>query len=304
MPLTDSIQLRDIPLFNLLDDEEVSALAQQLDEKRYLAGQLVFSAGEEGGAMYIVQTGRVELYVQDKADERVILGYVEPGSMFGEFSLLDNEPRSATAKAVENTQLLIVDRNDLQLLVKSHPGAALDMLAMLTRRIREANYRVQERVLRNVNDEIPTASTLGERLSDLLTAVAGDIRFVYFSVLFFATWIVLNANIIPGFPAFDPNPYGLLTMIVSLEAIFLSLFVLISQNRQTARDKVRNDIEYEVNLRAEVEIRGIQKQVDDLQELMLRHLSAMNSTFEAQQLQPRANERTTLPGGEPRNVAE
>jgi CRP/FNR family transcriptional regulator, cyclic AMP receptor protein len=304
MPLTDPAQLREIPLFNLLDDEEVSLLAQQLDEKRYLAGQLVFSAGEEGGAMYIVQTGRVELYIQDKADERVSLGVVEPGSMFGEFSLLDNEPRSATAKAVENTQLLIVDRNDLQLLIKSHPDAALDMLAMLTRRIREANYRVQERVLRNVNDEIPTASTLGERLSDLLTAIAGDIRFVYFSVIFFTVWIVLNANIIPGLPAFDPNPYGLLTMIVSLEAIFLSLFVLISQNRQTARDKVRNDIEYEVNLRAEVEIRGIQKQVDDLQELMLRHLSAMNSTFQAQQLQARGNERTTLPGGEPRNVAE
>jgi uncharacterized membrane protein len=304
MPLTDPIQLRDIPLFNLLDDEEVKALAQQLDEKRYLAGQLVFSAGEEGGAMYIVQTGRVELYIQDKADERVSLGFVEPGSMFGEFSLLDNEPRSATAKAVENTQLLIVDRNDLQMLVKAHPDAALDMLAMLTRRIREANYRVQERVIRNVNDEIKTTITFGDRLSDFLTGIAGDIRFVYFSLIFFTVWIVLNANIIPGFPAFDPNPYGLLTMIVSLEAIFLSLFVLISQNRQTARDKVRNDIEYEVNLRAEVEIRGIQKQVDDLQELMLRHLSAMNSTFQAQQLQAKSSERTTLPGSEPRNVAE
>lgn len=294
MPLTDPTQLREIPLFNLLDDEEANALAQQLDEKRYLAGQLVFSAGEQGGAMYIVQAGRVELYIQDKADERVSLGYVEPGSIFGEFSLLDNEPRSASAKAVENTQLLIVDRNDLQLLVKAHPDAALDMLAMLTRRIREANYRVQERVTRNVNEEIPTSSTFGERLSDFLTAVAGDIRFVYFSVVLFITWILLNAQVIPGLQAFDPNPYGLLTMIVSLEAIFLSLFVLISQNRQTAREKVRNDIEYEVNLRAEVEIRGIQKQIDELQELMLQHLSAINTTQQA---------KASRPGSEPRNVA-
>jgi CRP/FNR family transcriptional regulator, cyclic AMP receptor protein len=282
MPLRNAQILRNIPLFALLDDAEVEALAIQLDEKQFLAGKLIFHEGDPGGTMFIVHSGRVELYLDDKAGDRVSLGYVEPGNLFGEFSLLDMEPRSASAKAVENTELLVVDRNDLQTLVKAHPDAALDMMAMLTRRIRESNIRVQERVARNVNEEIPPAVTLGARLSDLLTAVAGDIRFVYFSAVWFIIWIVLNAELIPGLKAFDPFPYGLLTMVVSLEAIFLSLFVLISQNRQAARERVRNDIEYEVNLKAEVEIRELSKQVDDLQELMLQHLSSL-SAFQAAQ---------------------
>jgi CRP/FNR family transcriptional regulator, cyclic AMP receptor protein len=282
MPINDAKMLRTIPLFELFDDQEIAALAGQLDEKRVLAGQLIFSAGDPGGTMFIVHSGLVELFLQDKAGDRVSLGRVEPGNLFGEFSLLDLEPRSASAKALENTELLVVDRNDLQLLVKAHPDAALDMMAMLTRRIRESNLRVQERVTRNVNEEIPAPATFGERLSDLLTAVAGDIRFVYFSAAWFLVWIILNTEIIPGLKAFDPFPYGLLTMVVSLEAIFLSLFVLISQNRQAAREKVRNDIEYDVNLKAELEIRALSQQVDNLQELMLQHLSSM-SAFEAAQ---------------------
>jgi CRP/FNR family transcriptional regulator, cyclic AMP receptor protein len=295
MPLRNAQILRNIPLFALFDDAEIEVLANQLDEKQYLAGKLIFHEGDPGGAMFIVHSGRVELFVDDKAGERISLGCVEPGNLFGEFSLLDLEPRSATAKAIENTELLVVDRNDLQALVKAHPDAALDMMAMLTRRIRESNIRVQERVTRNVNEEIPAPVTLGARLSDLLTAVAGDIRFVYFSVLWFITWIVINAEIIPGIRAFDPFPYGLLTMVVSLEAIFLSLFVLISQNRQATRERVRNDIEYDVNLKAEVEIRALSKQVDNLQELMLQHLSSMNA-FQAAQYVKESKQQGSLSG--------
>ncbi len=285
MPLKDVSVLRGIPLFALFDDAELNVLAGQLDERFCLAGQLIFSAGDPGGTMFIVQSGRVEIFLQDKADERVILTTIERGDLFGEFSLLDNEPRSASAKALENTELLIVDRNDLQFLIKTHPDAALDMMMMLTRRIRESNMRVQERVTRNVNEEIPRPATLGERLSDLLTAVAGDIRFVYFSALWFVIWIVANAGIIPNVHAFDPFPYGLLTMVVSLEAIFLSLFVLISQNRQAAREKIRNDIEYEVNLKAEVEVREIQQQIETLQQLMIQHFADLNALKAAQQTQ-------------------
>jgi CRP/FNR family cyclic AMP-dependent transcriptional regulator len=208
----------------------------------------------------------------------VRLALLERGELFGELSMLDNAPRSASAIAVENTHLLIVDHEDLQLLVASHPHAALDMMAMLGKRIREANALVHDRVTRNVNEEISVRPlSLGERLSDLLTAVAGDIRFVYFSFIWFFLWIVLNTNIIPGVTPFDPFPFGLLTMVVSLEAIFLSLFVLISQNRQASREKVRNDIEYDVNLKAEIEVREIMQQIDNLQQLMLQHLSAIQT---------------------------
>jgi len=236
MAIIDPILLRNIPLFQLLDDEETAALAQQLDQKHFLAGQIILSDGDEGGTMFIIQSGKVELFIKDRNDEHVCLAILEQGELFGELSLLDNQRRSASAKAVENTTLFVVDRNDLLMLVTAHPAAALDMMGMLGKRIREADLLVRERVVtRNPNEEMPTAATFGERLSDFLTQVAGDIRFVYFNFLWFAIWIVVNMGFIPGIPSPDPFPFGLLTMIVSLEAIFLSLFVLISQNLQAAR---------------------------------------------------------------------
>jgi CRP-like cAMP-binding protein len=291
MPFTDEKMLRQIPLFTLLDDDELHALALQLDEKDYLKGQMVFQAGERGGTMYIVQSGQVEIFLTDSNGDRITLGYVKPGDLFGEFSLLDNEPRSAGAQATENTRLVVVDQTDLSLLVKSHPAAALDMMAMLTRRIRESNTRVQERSIRNVNEEIKDIPLkFGDRLADLLTRSASNINFTYFSFTWFAVWIVVNLGMIPGIRSFDPYPFGFLTMVVSLEAIFLSLFVLISQARQAKRDKIRNDIEYEVNLRAEVEIRGLANQVDSLQQVLLQHLSdikSLQTAKRARRIQPK-----------------
>lgn len=232
--------------------------------------------------MFIVESGEVELFLQDSIDEHVTLGIVKPGELFGEFSLLDNAPRSASAIAVNNTLLLIVDSHDLEMLVQSHPHAALDMLSMLGKRVRDANLLVHDRIARNVNEVIPPSTNFGQKLSDVLTTIAGDIRFVYFSFIWFGIWIVLNTRIIPGVEPFDPFPFGLLTMVVSLEAIFLSLFVLISQNRQAQRDKVRNDVEYEVNLKAEIEVRMIMKQIETMQQLMLQHLVSMNKSSTAQ----------------------
>ncbi len=278
MSIINPEMLRTIPLFELLDEEETRALAEQLERKTFWAGQMIFQQGDPGGAMYVIQSGKVELFIKDKGGERVTLGILHAGEIFGEFSLLDNDPRSASAKAVQETHVLAVDRHDLEILFKAHDGAAFDLLAMLSRRIRETDVLVGERVIaRNVNEEMGQPSNFGERFSDFLTTLAGDIRFVYFNIIWFGSWIVLNTNIIPGVEAFDPFPFGLLTMIVSLEAIFLSLFVLISQNRQAARDKVRNDIEYAVNIKAELEIRGLHDKVEELQELMLQHLQRMDN---------------------------
>jgi len=281
MPIINPYMLRNIPLFELLDTDELTALAQQLDQKHFWAGEKIFAMGDQGGTMCVVHSGRVELFIRDRNNEHVCLGYVEKGEIFGELSLLDNQLRSASARAIEETLLFIVDRHDLQMLIKSHPDAALDMMQMLGQRIREADRLVGERVVaRNPNEEMPVARTFGERLSDFLTMVAGDIRFVYFNFLWFAIWMTINLGFIPNVEPFDPFPFGLLTMIVSLEAIFLSLFVLISQNRQAARDKIRNDIEYDVNIKAELEIRDLQNKIDDMQELLINHLMRMNTNLE------------------------
>lgn len=276
MPVIDKSILRGIPLFQLFDDAELDTLTGHLDEEKYLAGQYVFKVGDEGGTMYIVSSGRVELFVEDKAGDRVSLSTVGAGEMFGELSLLDNKPRSATGKALENTTLIAIDREDLQIVVQRHPAAALDMMAALGRRIRESNLLVRERVVRNVNEEMPQKLSIGERVADFLTMLSGDIRFVYFSFLWFFSWITINVGLIPGIEPFDPFPFGLLTMVVSLEAIFLSLFVLMSQNRQAAREKVRNDIEYEINVKAEMEIRHLSKQLDEMQAIMAQHFGVLH----------------------------
>jgi uncharacterized membrane protein len=294
MPVIEPALLRNIPLFQMFDDEELATLAGQLEEVNLLTGERLFKMGDTGDEMYLVQEGRIELYLQDKANERVRLGIVECGDMFGELALLHKEPRTASAKALENSKLIAIDQADLEFLFTKHPGAALDMMAMLSRRVREANLLVRERVTRNVNEEVPESRTFGERLSDFLTMLAGDIRFVYFSFVWFLVWIGGNLLLehriisIPGVEAFDPFPYGLLTMVVSLEAIFLSLFVLISQNRQAAREKVRNDIEYEVNLKAELEIRALGDRIEELEETLVKHLSALK-VYEAAKQTKEAN---------------
>jgi uncharacterized membrane protein len=262
-------------LFELLDHQELASLAQQLDIEHYVPNQVIFTAGEEGGEMYLVQKGRVEIFMRDKSHERIVLDVVERGEIFGELSLLDDQPRSASSKALDDTTLIVIDRDDLLALIKVHPAAALDMMAMLGKRIRATDLLVRNRVVaRNVNEEIEEEKlSLGTRLSDLLTRVAGDIRFVYANLLWFGIWIIWNSGVIPGVQQFDPFPYGLLTMIVSLEAIFLSLFVLISQNRQAERDRLRNEIEYEVNVKAELEIRELHDHLEEVEAMLVRFFS-------------------------------
>jgi uncharacterized membrane protein len=213
--------------------------------------------------------------MRDKSHERIVLDVVERGEIFGELSLLDDQERSASAKALDETTLVVIDRDDLLALVKAHPAAALDMMSMLGKRIRATDLLVRNRVIsRNVNEEIEEETPgIGTRLSDFLTGLAGDIRFVYANLLWFAIWIVWNSGSIPGIQPFDPFPYGLLTMIVSLEAIFLSLFVLISQNRQAERDRIRNEIEYQVNVKAELEIRELHDHLEDIDGMLVRYFS-------------------------------
>lgn len=275
MPVIDLDVLRAIPLFELLDEQELAALAQQLEIDHYIPNQVIFTAGEEGGEMYLVQKGRVEIFMRDQSHERVVIDVVEPGEIFGDLSLLDDAIRTTSAKALAETTLIVIDRDDLLALVRAHPAAALDMISMLGKRIRATDLLVRNRVIsRNVNEEFEEEEeTFGARLSDLLTMVAGDIRFVYANFFWFFFWIVWNSGMLPSVTPFDPFPYGLLTMIVSLEAIFLSLFVLISQNRQAERDRVRNEIEYQVNVKAELEIRQMHDHLEEIEAMLVRYFS-------------------------------
>ena len=290
MPINNPDLLRQIPMFELLDEVELKALADQMETQQYWAGQMIFQAGDAGGVMMIVQSGHVELSIKDHDGQKVVVSHVKKGELFGEISLLDNHPRSASAKAEVDTVVLIVDRNDLQVLFRTHPDAAFDILATLGTRLREADMLLGDRVAaRNPNELLAAQRTLSQKLADGFARVAGDMRFLYASIIWFTVWIVWNMDWVPGLKSFDPFPFGLLTMIVSLEAIFLSTFVLISQNRQAEREKVRNDIEYEVNIKAELEIRDLHVKIDELQELLIGHLHRVDSSLGEIKTQTGAN---------------
>jgi uncharacterized membrane protein len=260
--------LAEVDLFKLLDENELAELASVIDSKTVVGGQIIFYAGELGDSLYIVRSGEVELFVKDTAGQKIVLTTAEPNDLFGELSMLDERPRSATAMALENTELLLLDREDLLLLFQKQPDAALNMLAALSTMLRKVDRLLQTRVSRNVNEEMEEKLPTLQRVADWIAWFSGSMQFLIINGLWFLVWIVVNTMPV-GVDQFDPFPFGLLTMIVSLEAIFLSCFVLISQNRQAAKDKIRSDVEYDVNIKAELEIAHLHEKVDHIHEQLL-----------------------------------
>ena len=260
--------LAEVDLFKLLDENELAELASVIDSETVSAGQIIFNAGELGDALYIVRSGEVELFVKDTAGQKIVLTVAEQNDLFGELSMLDERPRSATAMALEDTELLLLDREDLLLLFQKQPDAALNMLAALSTMLRKVDRLLQTRVSRNVNAEMEEKLSTLQRVADWIAWFSGSMQFLIINGVWFLVWIVINTMPV-GVDQFDPFPFGLLTMIVSLEAIFLSCFVLISQNRQAAKDKIRADVEYEVNIKAELEIAHLHEKVDHIHEQLL-----------------------------------
>jgi CRP/FNR family transcriptional regulator, cyclic AMP receptor protein len=262
--------LTSVPLFKLLDDSERADLELVLERRELGTGETVFSFGEPGDSLYIVGTGSVELFVKDNSGAKIVLANCGPGEPFGELSLFDGGARTATAVALEPSSLFILDRDDLLEFLRRHPDAALDFLTTMGQRIRNADELLRRRVARNINEELALHTTTMERIADVIAEYSGSIQFLFFNAVWFAGWIIWNTA--PAVPHFDPYPFGFLTMVVSLEAIFLSIFVLVSQNRQAEKDRLRNDTEYEVNLKAELEISHLHEKVDFLTEQLLARM--------------------------------
>lgn len=271
MPADEKL-LAEVPFFQLLDGEERKALANVLDEATFKQGETIFNFGDPGDALYLVRSGKVELYVKDHTGQKIVLAVAEHGDFFGELSLLDNGPRTATATALDDTDTLVLDHGDLQLFIRSKPDAALDMLTVMGQRMRQAGDRLRDSVSRNTNEEIAEELNWVQRIANFIAEYSGSMPFLTLNAVVFLSWIVLNVRLIPGVVPFDPFPFGLLTMAVSLEAIFLSIFVLLAQNLQAAKDRIRGDVEYQINLNAELEVGHLHEKVDRMNAEMLARL--------------------------------
>src|ERR1043165_4286997 len=272
--------LAGIDMFELLHGEDKQALADVVDAVKLNATETLFNAGEPGDALFVVRSGSIELFIKDTAGQKIVLTVAEEGDLFGELSLLDSGPRTATAVALTDTELLVLDRDDLLLLFQKRPDAALHMLGAMSAMTRKADELLRTRVSRNVNEEMEEHTTPLQRVADWIAWFSGSMPFLIINGAWFVIWILLNTLPL-GIPKFDEYPFGLLTMIVSLEAIFLSCFVLVSQNRQAEKDRVRSDIEYEVNVKAELEVAHLHEKTDRIYENMLARFTKLEKLLGA-----------------------
>lgn len=265
----DAALLNDLPLFASLRPNELALLAEAVDQRSLPVGAVLFKAGDPGQAMFVVMTGSVEISVTDHAGQKIVLSICEKGDAFGELAMLDEGPRSATATALEPCELIEVDREDLLLLVKKRPEAALHLLGAMGAMTRKADSLLRARVARNPQEEIEDHRTTLEKVTDWVAEFSGSITFLSLNALWFAVWIYLNVG---GISHFDPYPFGFLTMVVSLEAIILSILVLLAQNRQAAKDRIRDDVEYDINVKAELEVAHLHQKLDETREDLLARL--------------------------------
>ena len=264
--------LLSVPFFEKLNEDERRTLASQIEIIHHPEGHEIFAAGDPGDSLYILTHGTAEIYIKDTTGQRIILETLGPGEFFGEISLLDAGARTASVVVREAMEAIRVDRNDLDALLRLHPTAALDLLAAMGRRLRQTADLLRQTASRNVNEEVEDKRTNVQRVADWIAEFSGSLTFLNIHLLFFFFWIMLNTSWITKFDeawlkpmtGFDPFPYGLLTMAVSLEAIVLSVFVLLSQSRQASKDKIRSDIEYDVNLKAELEVAQLHEKIDRL----------------------------------------
>ena len=274
MPTDPSI-LIEVAHLRELSDIERAALAERIDLLRYAAGETIFNFGDPGNALYIVRSGEVEIFVRNHEGEKIILETSQPGDIFGEVSMLDNGPRTAWVAAISDVQLLRIDRVHFLDYVRQYPPAALNLLSVAARRLRKSDEFIRSTITRNVNDVAEEQQTSVTRIADAVPAIVGNLPSTVLHAVFFAGWIAINLGIAGELRRFDPYPFGLLSVIISLEAIFLTLFVLTSQNRQRARDRIRSDIEFETSINTEVKIARLHEKVDKLTE---EHYEVLENT--------------------------
>jgi len=265
--------LHEVPLFALLDESERTLLSERVELVKFEKGKDLFLVGDPGDSMLIVSQGEVEIFVKTKTGEKIILESATRGDFFGEIALLDPGPRNATARAVTNVEVIVVDRGDLDELFRLKPSAAMDLLAATGKRLRQTSALLRNVATRNPNEEEDDNRSIVQKSADWIADFSGSLPFLFIHLAVFAAWIGWNT----AMPAhsFDAYPYGFLTLVVSLEAIILSVFVLLSQSRQVARDKVRNDIEYDINLKAEMEISHVHEKVDLIYSEIQKRLERM-----------------------------
>jgi CRP/FNR family cyclic AMP-dependent transcriptional regulator len=267
--------LKSVPLFSLLDDDEIAVLAGQVEVKTFSPRQRIYKAGDPGMA-YVLLSGKVRVTTVDEDQQEVIVDEPTKGDFFGFASMLEQSPHQTTAIALEESECLEVSRDDIAHLFERKPHAGMDLLTTLGHQYHAAHQLVRLRATRNANEVIEKEATTGERIADAVAGFGGSWTFIIsFSIVLIAYTAI---NVILDRKAWDPYPFILLNLFLSMLAAIQAPVIMMSQNRQDSKDRLRSELDFEVNRRAEAEIQGlarklnsVDERIDDLADLVRSH---------------------------------
>lgn len=255
----------EVPIFTLLDAEERKVLAQQVSIRMFKKGDTIFKAGDAGGLAYLIQKGEVRVTIRGADREDIILDVAGEGGLIGMSSLLAGEKHLTTAIAAEETAAIEIDRNDIMALLMTKPMAGLDMMTIVEKHLRATHELMQTRVSKNPNEEIEEQETLGERLADNVAKFGGSWGFVTAFAVILIVYTTVNSIIAHPW---DRYPFILLNLFLSMLAAVQAPIIMMSQNRQDARDRVRSELDYRVNLKAELEIEELLQRMGQIEEML------------------------------------
>jgi CRP/FNR family cyclic AMP-dependent transcriptional regulator len=262
--------LAEIPLFSTMDDEERGQIRAIMRERSYQPGQVVMSASDPEASFLIIEEGELEVWLADTDGKKVVLEVLGPGKVYGNLFTDSGETRSASATTSGELVTLELDREAFFDFLRRRPDTAIDLLVELGQRLKNTDDILRTRVSRNANEEHDETISLGQRVADIIADFSGSLAFLLLNLAVFVFWILAN-TVGPAIWHYDPYPFQFLTMAVSLEAIFLSIFVLISQNRQAAKDRIKADLDYQVNVKTELELSAMAEHIRDIEQ-KLHHI--------------------------------
>lgn len=258
--------LKHVPLFALLDEEETAVLASQVRLKTFAPRQRIYKMGDPSGAAYVVVSGRVRVSTVDQDQQEVVVDEPSHGEFFGFASMLEQTSHQTDAEAVDEAVCLEVNRNDIAVLLQRKPLAGMDMLTVLGRQFHASQQLVRVRANRHPNEVIERDATFGERVADIVAGFGGSWTFIMAFSIGLAIYMTIDAAL--GKKAWDPYPYILLNLFLSMLAAIQAPIIMMSQNRQDTKDRLRGELDYDVNRRAEAEIQGLARKLNLLGEKM------------------------------------
>ena len=261
--------LRTVPLFESLSESEAVTLVQLLESVDCLPQQVLFRAGDAGDGMYLIEQGKVSISMKAADGHELTIAELGAGDFFGEMAMLDGQPRSARATALEPSRLAILSRQHFLSFVHGNTNVALEMLSALAHRLRRTDELLQNRITRNVNEEEAAHLTFADTAADVIAEFGGSWKFIIASLALFVVWVSLNSVLLLRQP-FDPYPFILLNLALNMITALQAPIIMMSQNRQSHKDRLRADLDYAVNLKNELALNEILQRLQVLERDCLR----------------------------------